>query len=140
MHESSYWNTHHRGVPYKIQRWNHGFGDIWNYYIYIDLSKIEDKDIANKLWIRGRKNKFSGRIKLFDYDKAPVINDIHMHGGVTWYKKMYNLNDSKVVEIGCDYNHLDDEGITYDVRDIREDVEHSIGLLIKALPELELTK
>lgn len=41
-----------------------------------------------------------------DYYSEPLICDIELHGGISYYEKHNYLEGCRCVEVGCDYNHL----------------------------------
>lgn len=69
---------------------------------------------------------FWERWSLQPYDKVPLINSIHFHGGVTYFNKITNPGNKKIIEIGCDYSHLNDEGNDYNEYYLQYDAENTI--------------
>lgn len=135
--EGQYWHGTYKGVGFKVQSWHRkgSTNQTWNYYLYISLDKLKP-DNAKSLWLRGRVHKHSYGKKYYQEYKNEILQKLDFHGGMTWYGKSYSVHDKKIVEVGCDYNHLMDEGREYDLRDIEYDLKHSVDTLLKALPEL----
>ncbi len=142
LREGRYWHGIYKGVGFKIQRWereHNGDGllnsTVWNYYIYLDLSKI-NKDDAKQLWLTGKKSPNSSKRKWYKYYDCEPLKDIELQGGITWYKKQYSLNDDKIVEIGCDYDHIWNDR-EYDLNEVHYDVKQSIESVLARFPELQ---
>lgn len=131
-----YWHGNHKGVYFKVQKWESNGDIIWNYYVHLVLPKINDVD-ARKLWLTARASKHSRGRKLYKYYGCEPLNDIEMQGGITWYRKYFGLQDEKIIEIGCDYNHIWNDR-DYDLNDILGDVELTIDSVIKRFPEIAL--
>lgn len=141
LDHGEYWHGTYKGVGFKIVKWplkhrpdlfGHEF--VWNYYIYLNLDKINEAD-AKKLWIRAYANKYSHGRKMYRYYDCKPLTDIEMQGGITWYKKSYGLQDEKIIEIGCDYNHAWNDR-EYQLEEIYEDLKQSIESVLVRFPEL----
>jgi len=133
--EGKYWNGTYKDIGYRVQLWtskdfNGELNYIWNYYIYINLKNLSP-DVAKRLWLRAKLPKLGKNFKrkLYRYYDEPLLNNIEMHGGITWYKKMYSISDEKVIEIGCDFNHDGDNYDEYDLRLVLSDVKNCIDTL-----------
>ena len=139
LKKGEYWYGVYKGVSFKIKQWQSegaisGDDTIWNYYLYLPLSKINEVD-AKKLWLRARATKRSNGRKMYHYYNCEPLSDIYMQGDITWYRKSYTHNDDKLVEIGCDYNHIWNDR-TYDLDEVYADVKLSVESVLKRFPEL----
>jgi len=110
---SEIWKGTHKRLAFHIQRWwtcDYSFSDrsdmkhvpIWNYYVYIPEQLALD---FPSLWLEDQLKDWG---ITHDYYK-PAFNEADWHGGVTYYKKYDNIPGRRVVEIGCDFNHLYDQ-------------------------------
>lgn len=117
----------YRGIFWSIRNWSFSGKeplDKWNYYINIFLNQIKDQKLAKKFWPKDKNYDWG---KVADYYNVPVIHGIDFHGGVTFYEK--NIGGKKTgrfAKIGCDYSHLGDEGMHYELSDILYDVKRTI--------------
>ncbi len=122
----------YRGIAFKIHRWNFEgkTTDNWNYYIIINLTKQLDFELAKKFWLKGKRDSF-GHIN-YRYLESKIINALRFHGGCTYYEKLSGFDgNDKIVEIGCDYLHYNDEGKFYDVNLIYSETKETIDSLYK---------
>lgn len=74
-------------------------------------------------------------IKLFPNSAAYIIHgyrqsvfaDLCWHGVITFYEKHVGIrSDLLSVKVGCDYNHLRDEGIEYTLEMVQEDLTTTV--------------
>jgi hypothetical protein len=120
------WNSVIQGLSTEIVRWESSYllpGEEqvypkvnWNYYVYIPEYIVNDFD---SLWLPVDSDYYSLSIAQADW-----------HGGITYYEKFNS--DSKqhrYIKVGCDYNHIFDEGQTY----IFEDIERDVIATVKSL-------
>ena len=143
LRAGEYWYGSHKGIAYEIKSWGmretlSAFGlpeHMWNYYIYLNLAKINPAD-AKKLWLRARANEYMAGRKHYNYWDCEPLKDIEMAGGITWYHKEYSLSDERTVVIGCDYAHAWNIGTSYELADILIDIEKSIESVLARFPEL----
>lgn len=127
------WTGIYRGVPFEISNWGNKDPDHtsypnnnhWNYYLYLQMDLFKDKSLAKRLIA---KKERSEKRYFYQYWGLPVIHDLEMHGGVTYYD-IIGEGASKRIKIGCDYNHLYDEPWSEDIRSVSQDCKHSIDLL-----------
>ena len=58
------------------------------------------------------------------------------HGGITWYSKISGFDGGeKIIKVGCDYQHYWDEGKTYNLSYIENDVKDTIDKFLKYIPD-----
>lgn len=98
----------------------------WRSYIYLILDHFKDQELADGLWLSVP----------YDYTRVDLFNDMQLHGGITFYRKSLSLSrknfehtELRTIKIGCDYNHLWDEGCFYSFEDVRRDIEASVDRL-----------
>jgi hypothetical protein len=100
------WHGEYKGFMFEIVNWSFGiYGDTQdkcNHYILIQVWK--QPKLFNELL------KFIKEDGDLDYYATPCAN-WDWHCGITFGEKISN----KVIKVGCDYQHLHDEGNTYDV-------------------------
>ena len=128
--EREVWEGSYNGISFEINRFKSKDIDgndkySWCHYIFVNLDRIPDETIAKSFWLKG-KVLFSNRIS-YDYYKAKWCDVIDFHGGCTWYSKESGFDGSpKIVKIGCDYQHLWDEGFEYDLGYVESEVLRTI--------------
>jgi hypothetical protein len=124
----SYYGVY-KGVQFEIKNfWTEYSGNSWCHYIRINLDKQLTKEQADKFWLEPKKREtLSGHRISYDYYDS-IINGIEFHGGCTWYSKESSPDepDNRVVKIGCDYQHLWDEGNSYGLNYVYDEVKQSI--------------
>lgn len=80
----------------------------WVAYIYIDLANLDDKELAEKLWLPMVEYDLGGRKrKTYNYSED-LLGDLPFHGGITYYGKELGYEESKIIKVGCDYQHWGD--------------------------------
>lgn len=127
------WQGRYKGIPYEVRQWEMAHvGVIWNYYIYIDLSEL-DSEVARKLWLRAKKSRYGGECKYYSPNSCDLLDDVEMHGGITYYSKLYGGNDNKMIKLGCDFSHLGDNYTKDDLDAITADIRNCIDNLPKHL-------
>lgn len=125
LEKSDVWKAMYRNVYIEIKRWDgyrspemrSPWKEHWTYYIYLYERHCKDFDaiwLADKLtsWSESGPKHITN-----DYYDSPLAN-IEMHGGITYYSKHGQVEGHRTVQIGCDFQHLHDEGQTYYVEDI----------------------
>lgn len=124
LKRSDVWKTKLFDIPIKIVRWD-GFQSStcrnapqnnWNYYCYLLESKIR-KDLFESSWL---EDKIMDWGITHDYYSPAFSVDIYWHGGVTWYQKFPNIPGYRMIEIGCDFQHLFDQerGFEYNLEEV----------------------
>ncbi len=137
INNRSVWYGVYRGVRFEINRFTYSETDTeykWTHYIILNIDEQLRHEMAEKFWLEPEYRKMSeeSRERLhYDYYKSPV-GDIEFHGGCTFYSKETKIDDKiRVVKIGCDYQHLWDEGKHYDLNYVYTEVKQSIDSLWK---------
>ena len=117
------WQGNYKGIDYQIVKWKPGYyqtnpeyddGYKWNYYIFVKPRKLKTRVLGEL-----------GKI-VDDYKMYP---DVEMHGGITYWARKKTSRLIEVDELGCDYSHSWDDGVTYDVDDLLKDIKHTIDTL-----------
>lgn len=133
------WTGTHKGVAFEINNFKidetkySDEKDCWTHYIIIYLNRIPEKYKPNSFWLRGKRNR--GYI-FYDYHKHSIIGRIEFHGGCTWYSKERGFDGTeKVIKIGCDYQHLWDEGKQYDLEYVKKEVKETIDSFLNYIPD-----
>ena len=135
------WTGTYRGVSFEIYNFkrppnvvDNYESDNWTYYLIIQLNKIPKESNPDSFWLKGKADD-KGRV-FYPYYKNDVIMDIEFHGGCTWYSKERGFDgENKVIKIGCDYQHLWDEGIDYYIEWVQKDVMDTIDSFLLRVPD-----
>lgn len=134
------WNGNYKGVSFEINNFKTPKNDWddeksnWTYYLFIHLNRIPNKDISDSFWIKGTPDN-KGRV-FYRYNDHHIINNIDLSGGCTWYSKEAGFdNSNKVIKIGCDYQHIWNDGIEYYLEWIINDVKKSIDSFLSFIPD-----
>jgi hypothetical protein len=112
---SKEWTGKHRGVTWSIKKWHtkpmveysgcRGDGVRWNYYLYLDLGRLND-DVADKFWL-GKKQSRSLKGRSY-YPVHKISKLIPFYADCSYYKKTsgYEPEDnSRSIKVGTDYQH-----------------------------------
>ena len=119
------WFGEYKGIGFEINNFtingssilNTKDKDSWTYYLIINLNRV-DRQTAENLWLDSENR----------YYYSDQIMSIDLHGGCTYYSKIAGFDkDDKVVKIGCDYQHIWDEGHKYDIDYVLGDVKNSVN-------------
>jgi len=141
--EGEHWHGTHQEVRFEIRQWslippgmegkepfNMPFmakvlSNCWAYYLYINLDQIEPKSLSDSFWLEPIEYAFG---TTHDYGGHPIINDIDLHGDCTFYEKVSGQDGGqKIIKIGCDYQHYNDEEYRPCLEQVLADVENSIN-------------
>lgn len=133
------WYGSHRGVSFEVSQ--HDLegairsGGIWCYYLYI-MEKRAPKSFENEFWLARSPPRAPGawddRMAVYPYMSASFAG-VYWHGGITFYEKWAGFDGSmRSVKIGCDYNHLWDEGGYYDESSVASDARRTVDELIQS--------
>jgi len=131
------WRGTYKGLHFQIKHWGVGqkhtpvSDGVWNFYIWLPESKLLDFPAH---WLTPKLVKITPESPGFvshDYYSIPAANIDGWHGGPTYYAKHGEVEGHRVVEMGCDYNHLWDyeRGEPYELNDIVVDVQQTIDNL-----------
>ena len=106
--------------------------DRWCYYISWNKDRL-NPEVFNIL-IDG---VIETRFYYCTYEKSPLYN-LYWHGGATYGKLIRNEEGIiHVIEIGCDYSHLWDEGCVYTLDELLHDAKKTIDNFIEEYPNWE---
>jgi len=142
MKKKTVWSGEHGGITYEIQNFKMGGvfeipeKDCWTFYLYIRLDSLPE-GIRERFWLDLEK---SGIIKsgTYRYDGEPLMAGLDWHCGMTWYSKESGFDgSSRCVKIGCDYQHLWDEGKYYCETGIERDAKQCIESLYEMIPNIK---
>lgn len=97
----------YRGITFEVAHPHDSYK--FCYYIYLKLEQFNDEEFAETLWIEAIPSGFSNR-KYINYNGNDFLYCLDMHGGITFYAKMFDGGDGRVIKIGCDYGHIYDRG------------------------------
>jgi len=126
MQEFQMWISEYRGIGFKIIKSESHFC----YYLYIDVDK---HNLRKQLWLPRGKYSTPDRVS-YDYTSNDLIGDLRLHGGCTFYAKHGGHNGKpRVVEIGCDYNHLYERDTDYHLLEVENDAKDSIDCFWSSL-------
>lgn len=135
-HNIKKWFGQHLGVDFEINNWTREFDgkDSWTYYLLIHLDRIPKKYNPKSFWIKGEKQDYGW--VWYKYHEHPIISEIKFHHGITWYSKEGGHDGAaKIIKIGCDYSHLWDEGHTYTLDVVKNDVIKTIESFLELIPD-----
>ncbi len=141
MKHKDRWSDTYRGVQIEVCRWSDFEGKpIWNFYLHLSLEQIEDPGLREESWLPIKSFEvlgFSGTT--YDYMNAWFSN-LDFHHGITYFQKrlLDNTRDDKerrAIQIGCDYNHLWDQGKTYTAESVMQDARNCVDSLHAYLKE-----
>lgn len=111
----------YRNIGFEI---NHPHGIYkFTYYIYLPIDRLKDRELAERLWI---KAETGCGIKYCNYLHNEFLINLSFHCRITFYRKIYADDDTRIIKIGCDYNHYRDEEQEYTLEDILSDVRVTI--------------
>lgn len=104
----------------------------WTYYLYVPLSMLPDK-LKEKSWLEPEYSELAG----IERGHMPYMEawfaDLDWHCEITYYQQSIvngmRGRDSRVIEIGCDYQHLWDEDHIYRVEDLVHDAKQTVDSL-----------
>ena len=125
------WRGSYRGLAFKIVSWPFaGLEDkfpsgAWNYYIYLPETRVPN---FSTIWLEDKATRYTPTSPLrvsHDYYNSPLAS-VKMHCGITYYSKHGHTEGCRCVEIGCDYQHLYDDGQSYDENDVLRDAVETI--------------
>lgn len=142
------WTTRYKNLTIEICHWgfererpdwepiNNGKG-VWSYYIYIPERLVETEELFNSIWIEDKLYQItptSPERVLHNYYDTPLVQ-IDWHGGITYYHKSGYSKAHRVVQAGCDYNHLYDQerGYDYDLEEVLQDAKNTVDELVELL-------
>lgn len=138
--ETEVWNGTHRGINFEINHFkiapnsiDERGKDCWTHYIYLHIDRIPEQYKPETFWLKGKQN---GSHIMYGHNEHPIIGEIEMHGGCTWYSKEYGFDGApKVIKIGCDYQHLWDENQHYNLDYVQHEVEKTIDSFLNFVPD-----
>lgn len=129
------WFGIYRGVRFQIDRFKFREEDRdykWTHYILLNIDEQLPPEFVEKFWLAPQyTDNFDKSRKRLHYDYYDsIISNLEFHGGCTWYSKEGGADEPhRVVKIGCDYQHLWDEGQRYDLDDVYRETKRTIDSL-----------
>tara|TARA_R110000851_G_scaffold78000_5_gene172076 strand:+ start:14406 stop:15002 length:597 start_codon:yes stop_codon:yes gene_type:complete len=139
--EKEVWYGSHKGVNFEINRWNTApntfqpeGNENWTYYLTLEIDKIPKEHNPKSYWLKPNKSERFRNIS-YEYYNHPVMPNLDWHGGQTWYEKKSGIDGQpKVIQIGCDYQHSWDQGMTFTLEGLQNDVANTINAFLNLVP------
>ena len=135
------WSGQYRGVAFEIHHWNKDSeyqpDGTWNFYLFLNQKQFTPGR-WERLWLSRDTStpQLSGGYCHYDYPSMPIAQ-LDWHGGITYYAKTAGFDDStQIIKVGCDYNHLWDEGMWYDEQDVAADIRATVDGLWELYPDM----
>lgn len=129
------WFGIYRGIRFEINHFEiKGLAKpSWTHYILVSLDEQLSKENSDKLWLEPNYKGFMRESKIARYSYYDTaVGNIEFHGGCTYYQKESTVDDKdRRVKIGCDYQHLWDEDMVYDLGYVYGEVKKSIDSFIE---------
>lgn len=97
----------------------------WCYYLYLNLSKLEDAALQRELWAKPVVLRIGSLTKVWAYNKSAYLNDLPWHHGISFYEKMITPTN-KLIKVGCDYDHYWDLDREYTLDDLVRDAKKTV--------------
>ena len=130
--EIKLYTGNYNGIPYEIANAGH-----WTFYLFL----IEDQmpETFEKLWLPGEKFNMGGPDRIiYRYDENDIIMSLDWHCGCTYYSKVSGFDgDTRVIKVGCDYNHYGDEYKSYTLSDVEQDLKECVESLLRQVKVLQ---
>lgn len=130
------------GLSWEIIHWgtktrNNDKG-IWNYYVTI-LEKQVDPKIFKKLWLKPC-GYIGDNIPVYWYTDT-IVSGCDWHGGVSSYNKEKTPDtENRRVKFGCDYNHIWDQDLYYDLESVYRDCMNTCQKIAEVIkPKIRCT-
>lgn len=143
LNEKTMWSGTYKGIGFEIVRWHYddsltegykNIKEVWNSYLILAIDMFPE-EYYKDLWIEPDVSKYGGVYYEYYND---TINAIDFHCGCTYYSKVHGLDGGcKTIKIGCDYNHLYDQDMLYDVEYVHNEIRCAIESLIISQPNLK---
>lgn len=128
LRKSENWKENFQNTTIEIIRWSFDSAGVksgllpkenWNYYIYLYEKYCVDFE---SLWLPDIVKSFSeGGTEYITHNEYEKFGNVQMHGGITYYAKHGYSVGHRCVQIGCDFSHLYDEGMTYRVEGVYQE-------------------
>jgi len=102
----------------------------WCYYLYINEKQVPDELKSNFILVPDLTKDYS---RYNYYDDICALAKIKWHGGITFY----NLENG-CVKAGCDFSHIWDDGVFYNLEYVTFECQRTIDDLISKYPNLKI--
>jgi len=127
------------GITFEINNYqtnlDNSMQEHWTYYIYLHLDRIPEENDPTSFWLKARRIKNHKNRVFYDNYKHPIIPELDWHGGCTWYSKELGFDRvPKIIKIGCDYAHYNDEGQYYSLNYVKSDAIQTIRKFRELVP------
>lgn len=116
------WGKLHRGVSIQVKYWKSGRGFVWNYYIRLRKDQLP-------LEVLTQLDEKTGDVRSLVADLLPT----EFHGGISYCRW-----EGDILVMGCDYDHLWDEGCRYSLAYVTREAMASVDSLLENVPELKV--
>lgn len=136
LDKSTHWKGKYRDIAFSIVSFHNEYlGEGWCYYIFLPLPQLPER-IRERFWLEGEKQENSSFV-YYNYYGEPLMSDLHWHGGITWYSKEAGYDgETRCVKLGCDYQHLWDEGRYYNIDIVESGAKKTIDSLHDAITDM----
>ncbi len=136
MKKKTVYAGQYMGIHYEIQQRPpliiDGFPidkERWTSYIFIDTLCIPEKQ-RDQFWLSLTGDKHAN----YDYYKYDV-SGLPFHNGCTFYDKEGGPDSKRqYIKVGCDYNHIWDEGHTYYAEGVEREIKEVIDAFRNMVP------
>ena len=137
------WSGYHRGLFFEIKHWGidekHNPKGTWCYYITISRNCIPE-ELLKEFELPPIEMKSIGLPGRYSYKyDTGLLASFDWHCGITYFKKLFGDNELvRAYEMGCDYAHYYDEGMTYDEKYLEVDARKTIDRIWELMPGLKV--
>lgn len=104
------WHDTYKGIDFEINNWD---VNKWSYYMKLPIKKFPAEMLKLVIEIA----KYNESFHHWWSETPQFFYDVDFHGGCTFYviEGQYGVPfDDAVIKVGCDFQHLFDEGNFYD--------------------------
>lgn len=129
------WNGEYRDVFFEINNFEVCEKQYWTFYLYLYIEQFPES-IRKKIAPATYYTNFGTKLESY-YDNP--LNGLAWHCGMT-YCKVEGKEPFTMLKVGCDYQHLWDEGQCYDEQELERDAKKCIDSLYVQFPEIKKAK
>jgi len=136
MEEKTVWAGKYKGISFEIQRFTRFDKACWTFYLFILIDSLPE-DIRERFWLDPKESNLS--FIHYDYYSEPLMSNLDWHSGMTRYSKVTGFDGEKqCVKIGCDYQHIWDEGREYTEEFVAAEAKACIDSLYERIPSIKI--
>ena len=121
----------------RLERYSYEAKELWTHYIFICEQQVPEA-LRERFFLEPKLERIADHCPervIYHYADS-ALADLEWHCGITYYDLVCAVPGHRVLKAGCDYQHLYDDGMSYNEAWVIHEAKQTIDSLWDQLPSL----